>query len=762
MNKRLLVLAVLAIIIGISCSGDSSNHDHHSMEHNTQTEIVEVANVDPDSATVDMINRYKKCIAALNPEGISDYISENILNTIDEKIASAQGAQKVDFQTQKAIYLLRIGETESSIELLESILQQLAQMGAAKTPDSDYFVNKYLAIAYMRKGEQDNCLKNHNDESCIIPISKKAQHTLREGSEKTIEILNEILKQNSEDKEAQYLLNIAHMTLGSYPNAVPEAYRIPTSYFEGEKDFPKFKDVATGLGIGVSELSGGTCIEDFNNDGYLDIFASSWGFHHQLRYFENNRNGGFIEKTKATGLNGVFGGLNLRHADYNNDGHVDFIVLRGAWLESHGKIPNSLIRNNGDGTFTDVTVEAGVYALAPTQTAVWADFNLDGWVDMFIANESTPNELNKNELYINQKDGTFKNIIEESGLDISAFFKGVAVGDVNNDRYPDLYLSNYFGDNFLFINDGKEGEVHFSPSTVVSGLEKPTFSFSTWMFDYNNDGRDDIFVSGYSTNDLSPATLMMNYTQKKANNNRPHLFKNLGRGRFAEVSLKAGLDEAVTTMGCNFGDLNNDGFLDFYLASGNPNYYSIVPNKMYLNSAGKSFDDITFTSGFGHIQKGHAVGFGDLDMDGDQDVYTVMGGAYEGDVFSNLLFENPIGNKNNWINIRLVGSTSNKFAIGAKIILTIEEEGEERKVYHNVGYDASFGGNSFLAELGVGKAKKIKRLEILWPNAQKTETAFENVAVNQHIQIEEGQTEYTKIKVKKTPFVVNQNHHHHH
>ena len=754
-----MLLLVLVVLMFAMCS-DHSGHDH--MDHAMEDEVIEVPVIEPDSTTKVMIEKYRTAIKEMNSADVADYISSKILLTLDNDIAKASGAEKVDLQVKKAIFLLNVGDTEESISLTESILSESLKGQDVQSQTMRYFVNKHLAISYMRKAEQENCLMNHTDESCIMPFSKKAQHMLREGSEKTIELLTQLLGQNPQDKETQYLLNIAHMTLGSYPDKVPSQFRIPPEYFESDTKLPKFKDIASGLGISVGELSGGTCIEDYNNDGYLDIMASSWGLDHQLRYFENNKRGGFIEKTNSTGLLGVLGGLNLRHADYNNDGNIDFLILRGAWLDEGGKIPNSLIRNNGDGTFTDVTLEAGIFSLFPTQTAVWADFNLDGWLDIFIANESTPDGINKNELYINQKDGTFVNELEESGLDFAAYFKGVAVGDVNNDRYPDLYLSNFFGKNVLLMNDSKDGKLKFSLPTVVSDLENPLFSFSTWMFDYNNDGRDDIFVSGYSTIENSPASLMMDYTRNKSSEHRPHLFKNLGRGRFAEVSLRVGLDEPVTTMGCNFGDLNNDGYLDFYLATGEPNYYSIVPNKMYLNEGGKSFADVTFSSGFGHIQKGHAVGFGDFDMDGDQDIYTVMGGAYEGDVFANLLFENPIGNKNNWINIRLIGQKSNVCAIGSRIILTIKENGEERKIYQYVGYDASFGGNSLLAEMGVGKAKRIEKIEILWPHSDMPISTFENVDVNQHIVIKEGEENYSKIERKATPFKVSEHQHHHH
>lgn len=128
---------------------------------------------------------------------------------------------------------------------------------------------------------------------------------------------------------------------------------------------------------------------------------------------------------------------------------------------------------------------------------------------------------------------------------------------------------------------------------------------------------------------------------------------------------------------------------------------------MYRNVNGRHFEDVTYSGSFGHIQRGHAIGFGDMDMDGDQDIYAVMGGAVEGDFFRNLLFENPMGNKNNWITIVWKGKKSNRSAIGAKIIITIQEDQTERTIYNTVDSGASFGGNSLMAEIGLGKATVI-------------------------------------------------------
>ncbi|MDT0687910.1 CRTAC1 family protein [Autumnicola psychrophila] len=601
-----------------------------------------------------------------------------------------------------------------------------------------YFIKKQLAIAYMRKAEQDNCIANHNEESCIIPLTRKGQHVVKDGAQQSIVLLKELLALNPNDLESQYLLNIASMTLGQYPENVPEEFRIPESYFSDTAEFPRFTDVAMSLGVDVNMKSGGTCVDDFNGDGYLDIIASSWGFNDQIRYFENDGMGGFTDRTNDSGLEGVTGGLNLRHADFNNDGHLDFIILRGAWLSVFGEIPNSLMRNNGDGTFTDVTKAAGIYSLNPTQTAVWVDINLDGWLDLFVANEWTEAKQSYCELFLNNGDGTFKNIAKDAGITVPGYFKGVASGDINNDLYPDLYLSNYDGPNTLYINTTEETGRPSFKIAGNAGVSNPKLSFPTWFFDYNNDGFEDIFVSGYSSSEILPSEMILRNIKSGSTEYRPLLYQNKGDNTFEEVSLEMNLTEPIATMGCNFGDLDNDGFLDFYLATGDPDFFSIVPNKMYHNMNGESFEDITYSGGFGHIQKGHAIGFGDLDMDGDQDIYAVMGGAVEGDVFRNLLFENPIGNKNNWINMVLEGKKSNRSAIGAKIVITVDEDNQERKIYNTVDSGASFGGNSLMAEIGLGKAAVIKKIEIHWPHSTMPISIFENIAVNQNIKIVEG------------------------
>jgi len=737
---------------------------NHSDNHESSGLVICTTKVKPDKATLQMIEKIQAAFKAIDPMQAEYIFNTRRAELLKKKMDDMKpGPERNLVVYDYGIELLRAGQTDQAIEVFENFNNFYKDKFFINKDKILLEFRKQLAISYLRKGEQENCIFNHNNESCIIPLSPKGQHINKEGSTKAIEYLTECLEIDPFDFENQYLLNIAYMTLGGYPDQVPEEFLIPQSYFD-QHNFPKFHDIAGSLGVDVDHMSGGVCLDDFNNDGYLDIMVSSWGYQDQIRYFENDRMGGYIDKTSATGLLGVTGGLNLKHADYNNDGFVDFIILRGSWLENFGKIPNSLIRNNGDGTFTDVTLEAGVYSEEPTQTAIWADFNLDGWLDLFIANESSDKGSFGCELYVNNGNGTFANKTMESGLTEIGYFKGVDSGDLNNDGYPDIYLSNFNGKNLLYYNEGTQQGISFRMAPDRLGISDPIHSFSTWIFDYNNDGNEDIFVSAYSDVERSAANIFMANLRlledPRVEQRTPRLYRNNGDGTFTNVSHEAGLTEPLSTMGCNFGDLDNDGYLDFYAATGDPSYISIVPNKMYRNVHGESFEDVTFSGGFGHIQKGHAVGFADLDMDGDQDIYAVLGGAYEGDNFRNVLFENPVGNQNNWINIELEGKTCNRSAIGAKIIATIEENGAVRNVYHTVGTGASFGGNSLLAEIGLGKAMTIKTLEIIWPDKARTSSVFENVPVNQVVKITEGDAEIKATGLKPLTFIKTAHEHH--
>jgi len=214
------------------------------------------------------------------------------------------------------------------------------------------------------------------------------------------------------------------------------------------------------------------------------------------------------------------------------------------------------------------------------------------------------------------------------------------------------------------------------------------------------------------------------------------LYRNTGAG-FEDVTRAVGLDRVVPTMGANFGDLDNDGFLDFYLGTGAPSYAALMPNVMFRNRAGHSFADVTTATGTGHLQKGHGVAFADLDGDGNQDVYANIGGFVPGDAYQKVVFRNPGHPGNHWVRLRLVGVKSNRAAIGAQIRLTlVGEDGREALRYREVSSGGSFGASPLAQHIGLGRARRIKSVEVYWP-ASRTRQVLTDVPLDRVIEVRE-------------------------
>ncbi len=638
--------------------------------------------------------------------------------------------QRIQYESTLGQELLRAGDSEAAIEQFKAILKQVE--AAPRVFDDSYRLGAmdHLALSYLRVGEQENCVANHNAERCLLPITSGGVHVLERGSRAALDVYSKLLRADPNDLTSMWLLNLASMTLGEYPDGVPEAWRIPPEALEAEDDIGRFVDVAKLLGLGVMGLSGGAVMEDLSGDGHLDILASSWGLRDPLRYFVNTGRGTFQDRSKNAGLEGLVGGLNLLHADYDNDGDVDVLVLRGAWLaEGH---PNSLLRNAGHGTFDDVTVQAGLYSLHPTQTATWADFDNDGHLDLFVGNESNAQAGRHScEYFRNQGDGTFEEISQEVGLAVVGYVKAAVSGDYDNDGWMDLYLSRYGEPNLLLRNLGGTG---FEDVGRLAGVQEPIDSFPAWFWDFNNDGWQDLFVSGWRA---TAGDVAAEYLGLPGHDEKPRLYRNNGDGTFTDVAEDVGLGHVMYTMGSNFGDLDNDGWLDFYVGTGDPDLRALMPNRMFRNDNGIRFLEVTASGGFGHLQKGHGVAFGDLDEDGDQDIYAVMGGAFEGDLAMNVLFENP-GHGNQWITLELQGTKTNRSAIGARIRVDVETNQGMRSIYRVVGTGGSFGASSLRQEIGLGKASAIQAIEVHWPVSNAT-WRHENVAMGRRMRItEEG------------------------
>ena len=674
----------------------------------------------------------------IDPTKIDYLFNERRAALMENQLKQLQYPEKLNLQLLYSKELMRYNKIEESIAVTAEIDAALIKLGInlPKPIQEKYLTQK--AIIQLRKGELDNCMDSHHSTSCIIPFSKYAEHKKRDGSEKAISYLKSVLEINPENNQAIWLLNIAMETLGR-------------SGFDLEKEFDlgildmeargPWKNRAIDYGIDHFGLAGGVIADDFNNDGRIDIVCSSWGEGDGLKYYQNNGKGKFIDASSQSNLAQAHGGLNINQCDFNNDGFLDIFVMRGAWFETEGKIPNSLLQNNGDGSFTDVTKAAGLYTKAPTQASVWIDFNKDGWVDLFVANESSERGQYNNELWMNQKNGKFINKIENSGLEMNGFYKACTQVELEFEtNLPALFLSDYKGANKLFSYELVNGQdVKFNNISVEKEIADPETSFSCFAFDYNNSGSENVFVSGYGdkSGKINPTSAAgANYRNIFVGGN-PKLYKDLN-GKSADNEIV--FEKAIFTMGCNFGDLDNDGFEDIYLATGDPAMGSIVPNAIYRNVDGEDFVDISFETGMAHLQKGHGVAFADFDQDGDQDIYHVLGGAYEGDAFQNAYFQNP-GNSNNWLVLKLVGTKSNKAAIGAKVHLVIENsQGKQRNIFRKVGSGSSFGANSLQLEIGLGDSEKIKSCKVVWP-FEESIGDYKRMATNKFYVLTEGADE---------------------
>jgi hypothetical protein len=667
----------------------------------------------------------------------------------------APGYSELDAKLLKANILLKLGQEKDALVLLNGLLVHL---NPETNRAAEIRVKSLLALTYIRMGERNNCVGNHSAESCIMPIRNMGVYIDPSATRQAIDLYQNLLTLDSGDLDSRWLLNIAYMTIGEYPDHVPPQWIIPGLDTEGtSSSVLPFKDIAADLEInGTRSMAGGSLVEDFDKDGYLDIVTSSWGLDEPMHYFHNNGDGSFTDLSQSSGLASIKGGLNIIQADYNNDGYTDILVLRGAWFREYGKQPNTLLRNNGDGTFTDVTIESGLLSFHPTQTAVWADFNNDGWLDLFIGNETTTyKDPNPSELYINNGDGTFTNVAAQAGCELTAFMKGVVAADYNRDGWPDIFISTQDGIKILLKNKAIPGKIpQFEDATHASHLDRDeTYTFPTWFWDYDNDGWPDIFACGYD-NQLSLAAPV---AAQALHRNLPHeskmyLYHNNHDGTFSNVTDSMGLNKAVYAMGANFGDIDNDGWLDMYLGTGNPDFRSLIPNKMFKNIEGKKFVDVTGSARVGNLQKGHGVAFADINNDGNQDIFVRMGGAVPGDGYFNSFYVNPGQGNNKWIGILLEGTKSNRSAIGAHIAVAFTENGRRRKVFMDINSGGSFGSSPLRKEIGIGKAEKIDQLTITWPTSGIVQE-FYNIVPNQFLMIKEGVDQLEKMDWKVLKFV---------
>ncbi len=634
---------------------------------------------------------------------------------------------------------VRVGELAETIQLLEEcealVEANMAEHGAL-LPE----VLFRLAAAHFRDAEKKNCIAHHNVDSCIMPLSPRAVHTQKEGADAARAILERLLAMPKSELrlEATWLLNIAHMALGTWPLAVPAARRIPMARFAAEAPMGHFVDVGRELGLARAGHAGSVVIDDFTGDGRLDVLTAKFDTGQALRLCRNDGNGHFTDVSEQAGLGLQLGGVNLVQADVDGDGMLDVLVLRGGGFSPAVEFPNSLLRQDAPGHFVDVTKAAGIEIAAPTRTAAFADVDRDGDLDLFIGYESEVHfpggendpagrERYPSRLFLNDGTGKFRDATDAAGIHNPHRCIGAVFGDVDGDGYPDLFVSNVRAPNRLFMN---RGDGTFADEAHTRGVVTPRASGPAALLDFDNDGDLDLFVT-YSPHMWQIRSTAACYIDGRVEGETQQLYENDGTGFFRDVTEARGLRRAIMATGLNFGDVDNDGLPDLYIGTGAHDLAALFPNVLLLN--GDRFRDVTVAAGVGHLQKCYGVAFGDLDDDGDLDLALSVGGFYPDDSFGDVLFRNP-GNANHWLAVDLTGVTDNRFGIGACIRARITGPLGERDVYRTVGSGASSGGNPLRAHLGLGDAQRILFLEIMWPRSGKMQR-IEGVPLDAAIRV---------------------------
>ena len=502
----------------------------------------------------------------------------------------------------------------------------------------------------------------------------------------------------------------------------------------------------------IDSMLGGVAVFDYDNDGYLDIYFTNGARIPSLekdgpafynRLFHNNHDGTFTDVTERAGVKGDGYSMGVAAADYDNDGWTDLYVT--------GVNRNILYHNNGDGTFTDVTEKAGVGGITSggkkpwSVAAAWIDYNNDGLLDLFVANyvdwsvaknrvcgdpgrrlSCTPELYDPlpNILYRNNGDGTFTDVSEATDIaQHPGKAMSVAIADYDEDGFMDIFVANDREPNSLFHNlGGKEfAEVGVESGVALTDDGLAVSSMGADFRDVNNDGRPDVVVTTLEGEAF-------------------HYFSNLGRGLFSDRSYPAGIGYASTQMsgwGIGAYDFDNDGFKDLFTANSHvhenvqfywPEQYR-QPNAVFHNESGDRFRNVSSSAGpaLREAAAHRGTAFGDLNNDGKVDVVvSAIGSPAE------LLYNTSPGT-NHWILIQTVGKASDRDGIGTRIKLTGESGlTQYNQVTTSVGYASS---SDKRVHFGLGADRRIREIELRWPSGKVQ--VLKDVAVDQVLKVVE-------------------------
>ena len=484
----------------------------------------------------------------------------------------------------------------------------------------------------------------------------------------------------------------------------------------------------------VESSAGGAAFLDYNQDGYIDLYITSGTWSEGVsedpkpdklpenRLFRNRQDGTFEDVTKKAGVGGPWYTMGVTVGDFNNDGYPDL------FLSNYGQ--NVLLKNNGNGTYSDVTKHAGVSGGNEFSVgAVWLDYDNDGLLDLYVGNylnfdpeykyfyapDGFPGPMaydsQKDVLYHNNGDGTFKDVTESMGIvDRDGRAMGVGAADYDMDGFVDIYVANDHTLNYLFHNDGgkKFTDRGTMTGTAFSQAGEATVSMSVDFADFNNDGLLDMFVS---------------------DDTYCSLYKNEGNGAYTDKSYVSGLATVCAQFvgwSSSFVDYDNDGDVDIFKTNGALKHLYGQEDQLLENIDGEKFVDVSLNRGeyFKKEYVGRGTCIGDYDNDGDMDVLIV-----------NLndrcrFLRNNKGNQNSWLILRLIGTSGNRDGIGARIKISSDGREQITQKKSTTGY---LSQNDPRIHFGLGKSEMIERIEINWPSGKVQ--VLENITANQILEV---------------------------
>jgi hypothetical protein len=473
-----------------------------------------------------------------------------------------------------------------------------------------------------------------------------------------------------------------------------------------------FTNVFNAGFLGSNQASWAAVWADFDGDGYIDVITTG---HYQTltrsitQLWKNNGNGTFSDVTDKAGLGSTKGDAHgAAWCDLNNDGYIDLFIAKGT-LKTSPASYQELWLNKGDGTFANIASTSDILGIGHRGRGVYCvDFNLDGNLDLFVTAEWKQAGDGGNILYQNDGALSFTDVAPAAGLTREGAKNRTAEwADFNKDGFIDVFLTNPCG---LFLN---QGDGTFTDVTAASSIDASLNSAGAALGDYDNDGDLDIYVT-------------MEWTED--GRNLGILYRNNGDGTFTDVTTESGILNEFDARGASWGDYDNDGYLDLYIANTNNERR---PHRLFRNNSDGTFTDVALSSGLEAQLAGAGmdVTFVDYNNDGFLDIFLTNG---QGNTIGPYILYRNNRNGNSWVKINLEGTRSNRSGIGSKVIITAAGKVQMRE--YN-GFSHHMSQNHTPVHFGLGQASVVDSITIQWPSGI-TQT-LKNVPVNRSITVVE-------------------------